>query len=91
MIQSDALSRRPDLCPDDDNDNEDIIMLPQDMFLNLIDTELQNRIALLDDLDGIAAESLKLLLEMAPTLMTTGLNDWTIEKTNGQMILFYKG
>ena len=50
MIQSDALSRRPDLCPDDDNDNEDIIMLPQDMFLNLIDTKLQNRIALSDDL-----------------------------------------
>ena len=75
MIQSDALSRRPDLCPDDDNDNEDIIMLPQDMFLNLINTELQNRIALLDDLDGIATESLKLLLEMAPTSMMTGLND----------------
>ena len=91
MIQSDALSRRPDLCPDDDNDNEDIIMLPQDMFLNLIDTELQNRIALSDDLDGIAAKSLKLLLEMAPTSMTTGLNDWTIEKTNGQTILFYRG
>ena len=78
MIQSDTLSRRPDLCPDDDNDNEDIIMLPQDMFLNLIDTELQSRIALSDDLDGIAAESLKLLLEMAPTSMMTGFNDWTI-------------
>ena len=38
-------------------------MLPHDMFLNLIDMELQNRIALSDDLDGIAAESLKLLLE----------------------------
>ena len=46
-------------------------MLPQDMFLNLIDTELQNRIALSDDLDGIVAESLKLLLAMAPTSMTT--------------------
>ena len=86
MIQSDALSRQPDLCPDDNNDNEDIVMLPQDMFLNLIDTELQNRIALLDDLDGIAAKLIKLLLEMAPTSMTTGLNDWSIEKTNGQMI-----
>ena len=30
MVQSDALSRRPDLCPDEDNDNEDIIMLPDD-------------------------------------------------------------
>ena len=43
-----------------------------------------------DDLDGIAAESLKLLLEMVPTSVTTGLNDWTIEKTDGQTILFYK-
>ena len=66
-------------------------MLPQDMFLNLINTELQNRIALSDDLDGIAAGSLKLLLEMAPTSMTTGINDWTIEKNNGQTILFYRG
>ena len=73
MIQSDTLSRQPDLCPDDDN-YEDIVMLPQDMFLYLIDMELQNGIALSDDLDGIAAESLKLLLEMAPTSMTTGLN-----------------
>ena len=61
------------------------------MFLNLIDMELQNRIALSEDLDGIAAESLKLLLETAPTSMTTGLNDWTIEKTNGHTILFYRG
>ena len=53
MIQSDALFLRPDLCPDDDNNNKDIVMLPQDMFLNLIDTELQNRIALSDDLDGM--------------------------------------
>ena len=45
MIQSDALSRRPDLCPENDNDNEDIIMLPDDLFLNLIDLELQKKIA----------------------------------------------
>ena len=63
MIQSDTLSRRPDLCPDDD---EDIVMLPQDMFLNLIDMELQNRIALSDDLDGIAAESLNFFWKWHP-------------------------
>ena len=27
MVQSDALSWQPDLCPDEDNDNEDIVML----------------------------------------------------------------
>ena len=91
MVQSDALSRRPDLCPDEDNDNEDIIMLPDDMFLNLIDTNLQEKIAMSNDLDGNAAEALKLLLEQGPTTMTVGLNDWTIETQNGRNILFYKG
>ena len=83
MIQSDALSRRPDLCPDDETDNDNIIMLPDDMFLNLIDTTLQEKIAHSKDLDGTAAEALKLLLEKAPTHMTKGLEDWTVEQTNG--------
>jgi transposase InsO family protein len=94
MVQSDALSRRPDLCPDEDNDNEDIIMLPDNMFLNLIDVNLQEKIALSNDLDGTAAEALKLLLNKthrAPTSMTAGLQDWTIEEYNGRHILFYKG
>ena len=91
MVQSDTLSRRPNLCPDKDNDNEDIIMLPDDMFLNLIDTNLQEKIAMSNDLDGNAAEALKVLLEQGPTTMTVGLNDWTIETQNGENILFYKG
>ena len=52
MVQSDALSRRPDLCPDDDTDNENMIMLPDNMFLNLIDMDLQQKIMMTDDLDG---------------------------------------
>ena len=91
MIQSDALSRRPDLCPEEDNDNEDIVMLPNDMFLNLIDVDLQEKIAISDDLDGNAAEALKLLLEKAPTEMTTGLENWKVENYNGRNILFFKG
>ena len=92
MVQSDALSQRPDLCPDDDTDNEDMIMLPDNMFLNLIDMDLlQQKITMMDDLDGSAAEALKLLLETAPTSMTKGLEDWKIETTNGQNILFFKG
>ena len=65
MVQSDALSRQPDLCPDDDTDNENMIMLPDNMFLNLIDMDLQQKIAI-DDLDGNAAEALKLLLKQHP-------------------------
>ena len=91
MVQSDALSQLPDLCPDDDTDSENMIMLPDNMFLNLIDMDLQQKIAMTDDLDGSAAEALKLLLETVPTSMTKGLEDWKIEMTNGQNILFFKG
>ena len=66
-------------------------MLPYEMFVNLIDTDLQERIAIANDLDGNAAEALKLLLEKAPAEMTTGLEDWRLENTNGRNILFYKG
>ena len=45
---------------------------------------------MMDDLDGNAAEALKLLLETAPTSMTKGLEDWKIETKNGQNILFCK-
>ena len=41
MIQSDALSRRPDFIPDKDTDNEDIIMLLDNIFLQLLDMDLQ--------------------------------------------------
>jgi hypothetical protein len=91
MIQSDALSRRPDLCPDNDTDNEDIIMLPENIFISLIDLELQMRITISEDLDDKAAKALKLHLENAPTAMTTGLDDWKVEESEGRKILFYKG
>ena len=81
MVQLDALSRQPDLCPDNDTDNEN--MLPDNMFLNLIYMDLQQKIAMTDDLDDGTAEALKLLLETAPTSMTKGLEDWKIETTNG--------
>ena len=88
MIQSDALSRRPDHCPNEDNDNDDIIILPNDMFVNLIDTELQRRIAESDNLDENATEALKLLLENG---FTTEVKDWEGQSSNGRNVLFYKG
>ena len=82
MVQLDALSQQLDLCPEENNDNEDIVMLPDELFVSLIDTDLQERIAMADNLDGNAAEALKLLLESTPTAMTTGLEDWTLEEVN---------
>ena len=66
-------------------------MLPDNMFLNLIDMDLQQKITMTDDLDGSAAEALKLLLETALTSMTKGLEDWKMETTNGRNFLSFKG
>ena len=57
-----------------------MIMLPDNMFLNLIDMDLQQKITMTDDLDGSAAKALKLLLEIAPTSMTKGLEDWKLKQ-----------
>ena len=70
MVQSDTLSRRPDLCPDEDNDNEDIIMLPDSMFLNFINTTLQDKIANADNLDQQAIDALNSLLNDTLTTPT---------------------
>src|SRR6266446_1588969 len=67
MIQSDALSRRPDFVPDEDHDNEDVTLLPDKLFVNLIDMELQNKIASSEALDADTMEAIKLLLEGGPT------------------------
>ena len=91
MIQSDALSRQPDLCPDEDTDNEDIIVLPDDLFISLIDDSLQQCIVNSMNFDGIATKALKILLDAGPTLITRGLNNWTMDKSNGHTVLFYQG
>ena len=59
MVQSDALSQRPDLCPDNDTDNENMIMHPDNMFLNLIDMDLQQKIVMMDDLDRQCSQSIE--------------------------------
>jgi hypothetical protein len=43
MILLDALSRRPDHCPEEDKTKEEIL-LPDNLFLNLLDVNLRDRI-----------------------------------------------
>jgi RNase H-like domain found in reverse transcriptase/Reverse transcriptase (RNA-dependent DNA polymerase) len=89
-IQVDALSRRPDLCPQG-VDNEDVIVLPEHLFVNLIDTELQKRIAKAKNMDYDAAEAIKELLKQGPMEAKKDLEDWEVEEFEGENVLFYKG
>ena len=67
MILSDTLSWQPDFVPEKDTDNEDIILLPDQLFINLIDIQLQQEIANTDNLDTNATTAIMLLLGKGPT------------------------
>ena len=91
IIQLDTLSRRPDFIPKEDMDNENITMLPDALFMNLIDTELQERILNCERLDSDAMEALKILLEEGPTTIQNQLPDWMVEHVEGKQVLYYRG
>ena len=76
MIQSDALSRRPDYIPEEDHDNENRILLPEDMFVNLMDLDLQDRITNTDKYDFDVKNTMELLLENGPISLKQDLQDW---------------
>jgi hypothetical protein len=44
MVQSDTLSTQPDYGMDERMEEEDKVVLPDNLFINLLDTELQERI-----------------------------------------------
>jgi Integrase zinc binding domain len=89
-IQADSLLRRPDLCPQG-TDNGDVIVLPEHLFVNLIDMELQKKIANAKNMDYDAAEAIKKLLEQGPEEVKKNLMDWEVEEFEGENVLFYKG
>jgi Integrase zinc binding domain len=72
-------------------DNEDVVVLPEHFFVNLIDMELQKKIANAKNMDYDAAEAVKELLEQGPREAKKDLIDWEVEEFEGENILFYKG
>ena len=69
MIQSNALSRQPDFIPDKDTDNEDIVILPDNLFIQLLNVDLQRRIANTHDHDEEVTKALMTMLEQGPSTL----------------------
>jgi hypothetical protein len=87
MVQLDALSRRVDLHPDEDNDNEDMTLLPDDLFVKTIDTETHSLLVaalMKDDLVKSAVEALK--TGGIPPIKSA-LTDWKLDNR----LLFFLG
>ena len=90
MLLSDALSQQLDLCPENNN-NKDVVVLSEDLFINHIDVDLQQQIATASESDADTAEVLKALLGGRPTAFQKDLAEWMTEDFNEKKVLFYKG
>jgi hypothetical protein len=89
MVLSDTLSRRPDHCPEKDGTKEEIL-LPDDLFLNLLDINLRDRIMKNKEYDFDITKAIELLQEKGPTSIQNDLEDWKIEEVDDQKTIFYK-
>ena len=85
MIQSDALSRRPDHVAENNDDNENIIILPDNLFINLINVELANMIESATTSDELVQNISNVLSMKGIPPIKSSLSDWKME--NGK--LFY--
>jgi hypothetical protein len=66
MVLSDALSRRPDHCPEEDKTKEEILLL-DNLFLNLLNVDLRDRITKHKEYNFDVTKAIKLLQEKGPT------------------------
>ena len=83
----DALSRRPDLLPPEDANNDGVTLLPPSLFVNIIDTALLQCSESASAGDPIVLPALQSMHEDIPLLFHSRLADWQVEAG----ILTYKG
>ena len=85
MVQSDALSQQPNFVPARDTNNENMTLLPENLFLNLLDLTLQDWVLDLGQLDNFLRD----FSIDAPPFGTS--DDWKLELIDGRNTSFYKG
>jgi Integrase zinc binding domain/Chromo (CHRromatin Organisation MOdifier) domain len=90
MVQSDALSRQPDYGTNEQMEEEDKVVLPDNLFINLLDTELQEQILNRKKLDLDDKNAIETLIKEGPTSLKNDLQDWKIEEINGRKTIFFK-
>ena len=76
LCTPDALSRRPDHIPTSDTDNEVVTLLPDELFINLIDASLSNKLCSSSASDPLVLDALHALLGAVPAAFHSRLSDW---------------
>ena len=84
MVQSNALSQRPDHGIDESTGREEQTLLPDDMFINLIDIDLQEQILNSSDKMTDIKTTLETIMKEGPTNLQNDLANWKIEDVDGR-------
>ncbi|OJT03562.1 hypothetical protein TRAPUB_5782 [Trametes pubescens] len=79
MIQSDTLSRRQDLSPDKTTDNNNRIVLLEQLFVHLVDTELATRFQAFAVKDRVFQDIHQALKTGTLPPIKSALSDWKEE------------
>ena len=82
-----ALPRQPNFIPKINDDNKGVTLLPPSLFINLIDVELDEKIAKSSEKDPLVLNALQGLEGEVPTQFRSRLSDWFYDAG----ILTYQG
>ena len=77
----DALSRRADHIPTDGINNANKTLLPNHLFIKVIDAILQDKLRLSSDIDPIVQTAIDALSNKSLPLMRSALSDWKLENS----------
>ena len=75
MVQSDALSKRADHISEENTNNEDMTLLPDNLFVKFIDTDMYNLFAKQIMKDDIICDVITALKEQGTPLIESSLSD----------------
>ena len=89
MVAADVLSWHADWSKKLEHDNEEVVALPENLWIHLLDTELQDTVSEAAKMDELAWEAMKHLssADVSPTT-------WTFENPgpdSSTPLLFYNG
>ena len=90
MVQSDALSQRPDHGIDESTGREEQTLLPDNMLINLMDVDLQEWILNSSDKMTDIKATLETIMKEGLTNLQNNLANWKIEDVDGRKTIFYK-
>ena len=82
-----ALSRRPDLIPKENHNNEEVTLLPELLFINIINAAITDKVAKSSEKDPVILKMLQAMDEDLPTQFRSRLSNWSYNAG----ILSYQG